>query len=148
MSGLVRKGAAQRVILQPQIFQLQAFDSARLPGRVKLVFGKVQDLDCGYHLYNIRQAIQLAQSVVVQVQGQQPRKSLCNDLQGDSQAVSSVQDYINTMVHQVSHSGATGDQELSERHHIVCTWPALAVPLFLAPTYPAQSRVHQKYWQR
>lgn len=35
-----------------------------------LIFGEIQALDCGDHVYNIRQAIQLVQSVVAQVQGQ------------------------------------------------------------------------------
>ena len=36
-----------------------------------LIFGEVQDLDRGGHLYNVRQAIQLVQFVAAQVQGQQ-----------------------------------------------------------------------------
>lgn len=36
-----------------------------------LIFGEVQNLDCGDHLYNVRQAIQPVQFVATQVQGQQ-----------------------------------------------------------------------------
>lgn len=36
-----------------------------------LIFGEVQNLDRGDHLYNVRQAIQPVQFVATQVQGQQ-----------------------------------------------------------------------------